>query len=280
MGVFLTLAAVAWLLPPVESIELTPDRDNTLVESPSGSLSNGQGGSIFCGRTGQPANSVRRALVHFDLAALPAGAVIESVSLRMSLTSGTTLVQDCSLFPVERAWGEGASNAGPDSGGMGAPAEDGDATWLHTFHDTDFWTHPGGDFAAAASATLAVGELGETIWSSTPELAADVQGWLDDPRTHHGWLLMGNESSGGTSKRFASREALDETTHPVLSIEYSLPPGVPATGTPGLVLLGLVLTLGGFMRSHFARGLEPGARARRSSNSNSPAQSAGSETDL
>ena len=249
MALLCTLGAVgALLLGSTDVVELSPDRDNTLIENPAGSLSNGLGGSLFCGRTGQPMNSVRRALVHFDLGSLPAGAVIESVSLRMCLTSGTTVDQDCSLFAVEADWGEGASNAGSDSGGMGAPAEAGDATWLHTFFDASFWSNPGGDFAAVPSATLTVGDLGEATWSSTPELVADVQGWLDDPATNHGWLVMGNESSGGTSKRFASRNAADETKRPVLAIEYSVPSGVPATTPLGLAVLGVLLTLGGVAR--------------------------------
>ena len=98
------------------------------------------------------------------------------------------------------------------------------------------------------SATLAVGDLGEATWSSTPALVDNVQGWLDDPVTNHGWLVMGNESSGGTSKRFASRDAADETKRPVLTIEYSMPSRVPATGPLGLAILGVLLALGGITR--------------------------------
>ena len=241
----MTMGALgALLLGVTDTLELPPDRDNTLVESPTGSLSNGQGGSVFCGRTGQTANSVRRALLHFDLTALPPDAVVESVALRLQLTGGTSSIQDCSLFALDTGWGEGTSNAGPTSGGMGAPATPGDATWLHTFYDTSFWTTPGGDFALAPSATLAVGDVGEALWSSTPELVLDVQGWIDDPASNHGWLVQGNEGSGGTSKRFASRESDDVGARPVLIVEYSTPAGVPALGPKGAVLCGILLGLG------------------------------------
>ena len=53
---------------------------------------------------------------------------------------------------------------------------------------------------------------------------SDVQGWLDDPETNFGWVLLGNEESATTTKRFDSREHEDPTVRPVLRIEFTMSP--------------------------------------------------------
>ncbi len=114
---------------------LVATRDNTLIESLSGGRSNGAGPAIFAGRTSQSGNSIRRALLAFDLAgAIPAGAIIESVTLELELTVSNDEPAILSLHRVLRAWGEGTSSSG---GGSGAPVTMDDATWIHSFYDSD-----------------------------------------------------------------------------------------------------------------------------------------------
>jgi hypothetical protein len=127
-----------------------------------------------------------------------------------------------SLHRAFASWGEGASSA---SGGSGAPAAPGDATWIHTFYDHSFWASPGGDFLDAPSAGQLVGAEGSYTWGSTPELVADVQSWLDDPASNHGWILAGDESAPSTVKRFESRESADDSLRPVLEVEFGRPGG-------------------------------------------------------
>jgi hypothetical protein len=98
-------------------------------------------------------------------------------------------------------WGEASSNF---QGGRGAPATEGDATWIHRFYKTQFWTHLGGDFSPTASAIQTVGDVGSYTWGSTPEMVADVQAWLDSPTENFGWLPLGNETAPRTVKGFAS----------------------------------------------------------------------------
>src|SRR5436190_1170134 len=79
----------------------------------------------------------------------------------------------------------------------------GDATWLNTFYNTQTWATPGGDFAAAASATKTVNTVGKYTWIG---LAGDVQGWLNSPSTNLGWLLTGPEGGAASAKQFDTRE--------------------------------------------------------------------------
>ena len=43
------------------------------------------------------------------------------------------------------------------------------------------------------------------------------------PSSNFGWLLMGDESTGGSAKRFDSREGANSDQYPMLTIEYHLP---------------------------------------------------------
>lgn len=209
--------ALGAAIASADVIVLPSVRDNTLFESPTGALSNGNGPNFFVGRT--TSGSIRRGLLAFDLALIPAGATITSATLTLNCSQTQGGASDIGLYRTLADWGEGGSASG---GGGGAPATPGDATWLHTFFNTSFWSTPGGDFAPVASASLAVTDPGSYTWASTPDLVADLQGWLDAPATNFGWTLVGSEGANGLAKRFDSREnELAET--PRLTIGYVVP---------------------------------------------------------
>ena len=121
-------------------------------------------------------------------------------------------------------WGEGASNAGSPGGG-GAPAQPGDATWLHTFYNTNFWNTPGGDFSGASSSTTTVTTVNTSYSWSGSGLVADVQTWLSNPSTNFGWVIRGNETTVGATQRFNSRE--NSSNPPQLTITYQVPTPTP-----------------------------------------------------
>jgi len=191
--------------------------DNTLFEDADGDTSNGAGPALFAGRNSQ--DRTRRALVAFDLLnVLPAGARIDRVELALYVSSAPdSTARSFSLHRALRGWGEGVSSS---SGGAGATAAAGDATWLHARYPAELWSHPGGDFAATASASQRCGDIGPVAWEG-PGLSADVEAWLADPASNHGWLLMGEELGSRTVRRFASRESVELATRPTLTIFYS-----------------------------------------------------------
>lgn len=198
-----------------KTVELTAALDNTLYQSETGAISNGQGEHLFAGTTNNSA--VRRALVQFDLSAIPASATITSATLTLNMSKSVAGETNVTLHTVQQAWGEGESDAAGEEG-AGAAAAPGDATWLHTFFNTATWTNAGGDFDMTPVATTPVGASGAYSWESAA-LLADVQAWVADPNANFGWLLMGDESSQGTAKRFDSRENAAEN-RPTLSITY------------------------------------------------------------
>ena len=226
----LLILGSAWSLARPETVLLRPGKDSTLIESPSGTLANGSGPAFFAGRISASSQSLRRALIAFDIAsALPPGSTITSVRLSLTLSATTAGPFTVRLHRVLADWGEGVSSS---SGGTGAPAQPADATWLHRFYDDVFWTAPGGDFSPEVSGAALVDQVGSYSWGPTPEMTADVQSWLDHPEVAHGWILIGDESVPTTVKRFDSREHPEEANRPLLEVDY-VPPCDPAPLGPG-----------------------------------------------
>lgn len=216
--------AVLWTVAHASAgtVVLEADQDATLIQDPNGALANGSGPAFFAGRTNQPLNSLRRALVFFDVTgSLPDRALIEDVSLELTLLPSNQPPLALRLHRVLAPWGEGASSA---SGGGGAPAEPGDVTWLHTFFDDTLWVRPGGQFVGRASAETIVVDPGPYAWGGTPHMVQDVRLWNASPRMNFGWMLLGDEMVGQTSKSFASREHEDPALRPRLRITYRLLP--------------------------------------------------------
>lgn len=226
----ISLACILCLCPFVwtealyaDVLTIQPSKDNTLYEDVAGSLSNGAGPNFFVGKNNS--GSIRRSLICFDVSSqIPPGSKVYGVMLTLHVSRSHSGPQPVSIHKVAADWGEGASVAGGGGGGGGA-ATSGDATWLHTFYDSDFWTLAGGDFVATASATVEVNDVGYYTWGSSSEMVADVQSWVDNPAGEFGWLVLGNEvPAGGTSKRFDSRENI-WAFRPTLTIAFTTPDG-------------------------------------------------------
>lgn len=195
--------------PPITPVACDCDtlvsfRDNTLYEDTTGAWSNGAGRFMFVGLTNSA--STRRALLAFGVAnsGIQAGATIDSVFLVLHMSRTIAGAKTVSLHRTDVDWGEAGSDA-VNNEGLGAASQPGDATWIHTFFDTTLWSTAGGDFDSVASASTLVDGDGFYVWNTT-RMVADVQGWLDDPVTNHGWVLVGDESGAASTKRFATRE--------------------------------------------------------------------------
>lgn len=209
-------------------ISITPAKDNTLYQyNPNeGDLSNALGLHFFSGTT--DVGEIRRGVLAFNIAGnIPPGSTIIAVSLSMNMSRAVfDAARTIELHKLLADWGEGTSHA-PGEEGSGAPATPNDATWRHRFYNTIFWTVQGGDFSGTVSASQSVGVVGQYTWNSA-QMVTDVQSWLDNPGSNFGWLVLGDESTSPTAKRFDTRES---ASPPMLTIEYTAPTQSP-TPTP------------------------------------------------
>lgn len=222
--------------PPLargETLTLIPTRDTTIYEE-SPDFSNGQGAYLFVGETGVGAGfSVRRALLRFDLSAIPSGSTITSVSLSLHLSKAPSgaVSLPITVHQVSKDWGESATNGGSNAGtngGGGVQAKAGDATWSHRFYSTSTWAMPGGEFDPIASATRNVGRVidgasNDFVWSGAG-LVGDVQEWVNSPSANFGWIMIGQEGTALSARRFDSGEFTGSGgAAPKLTVIYSVP---------------------------------------------------------
>ncbi|MDB6137880.1 MAG: hypothetical protein JWO94_952, partial [Verrucomicrobiaceae bacterium] len=205
---------------------ITAKKDNTIFSEDDASNYHSDAlGYLYVGKTGPNYGPyVRRALVSFDVAgALPAGVSIQSAQFRLKAemmaasASGSVL----SINRLTQTWGEGTSHN--TTGGSGAPATIGDATWTRTFYNTNAWSTPGGSYVPTASATAAIATTGPLTWNSTVQTVADVQSWLDNPSSNGGWIVRGDEINSKTAIQFHSVQ--QGNTPPALIVTY---PGLAA----------------------------------------------------
>lgn len=182
------------------TINITPTKDNSIY-SESVTNSNGEG-KLFSGRTNN--GDIRRALLNFDIVAnIPSGATITNVTLNLEQdNSGPGATNDnYDLHPLTIDWGEGTSSGS----GTGAPAVAPDATWNDAMFGTSTWTTAGGDFLPSVAQSTIDATNGIKTWSSA-NMITNVQAWLDNPSTNFGWILIGNEVTDGTARRFGSKD--------------------------------------------------------------------------
>jgi hypothetical protein len=232
----LALEVAAAASAAAETVSIAPKKDNTIYSGSENT--NGGGQYLFAGTT--ITNSYRRAIISFDVAGnVPAGSTIQSatLTLHMSRTNAGAQPVMVHLQRCLRPWGEGTV-VGPRGEGEGGPPQPGDATWSFNMFNTSRWSAPGGDYSPASSGSTLVGN-GVAFYSwSSPEVAQDVQSWLDGDETNFGWVVLaeGEGHAPVTAKRFDSRENVAPQFRPVLQIIYNPPPpdcdgGLPDGGT-------------------------------------------------
>jgi len=235
------LFAATWAASAQVATEyrLTPSADTTIFAEQSDSsaydsVSDGSGPNLWTAVIA--AGVTRRALLRFDLSAIPPGSRVISARVELFVVRARD-EHSTSLHRVLASWGEGGSNGG--DAGVGAPAQPGDATWSHRFWPQQPWTQRGGDFVASASASRLVGfGPASYAWSSTPQLVADVQEWLTQPAANHGWILIGDDQGLQNAKRLVSRNSATDVGRPLLIISVEPPPpaNVKQVPLPGWAL--------------------------------------------
>lgn len=176
-----------------------------------------------------------RALIRFDLSALPTNAFVQSATLQVEVTRQPDEVPNNTTFGLHRMlrpWGEGNKAPAGQQAGKGLPATPGEATWECAFHPTNNWTVPGGaqdvDYSSVESSSQFIYGIGDSpyLFDTTPELVADVSSWVASPQSNFGWMLLCNdELSNFTARRFSTREDTFYSK-PFLEVQYLVPPRI------------------------------------------------------
>lgn len=240
MGFAAVLAYAAVPIARAAVVTLQAASDTSLFESkPDADL----GATSLVSGTNQ-LFSRGRALFRFDTAGIPAGALVTHVQVLIEVTRrpdpdqhGGPADSDFSLYRMFVSWGEGTG-----SDATGSVAVPGAATWNERHFGSTPWASPGGqigtDFANNPSATTSVSDVGDYTWGSSSELVDDVQSWIADPASNHGFILISqSENLLGSGRRFGAIEQPGASIPPArLLVTYTV---VPEPALPGLVATGL-----------------------------------------
>lgn len=225
-GVALAAASASCL---ADVVTLDAAADNTIFLRPGFPelpLSSGLGDGIFTGRTWYHATFIQRGLVRFDLSGIPCGSTITSATLTLTVDRAPRGQPDTQvlLHRVLGSWGEGDSDA---YGGVGDTSQPGDANWTYRVHPDVPWNNAGGDFDPTASAAAGVpSEVGQVNWSGSSRMLSDIRMWINSPETNAGWILINDEQTQATARKFASRQHPTASARPKLVVEFT-PRGLP-----------------------------------------------------
>ncbi len=247
---------LAVLVAPVTSLTLREGVESyshaaTFIRSDTPTMNSGARDQIIVGRNG----AALRGLLAFDVSQIPAGAVIDSVTLDLwSVSAGSgTALNTLELHKLLTIFTEGTGDGITATNGAGTGAD-----WLtRTGSVADLWNLSGGaagsDFETATLATLAgfnpssapVGT--RYTFSSTPALVAAVSGVAGTAAPLGLMLNMANDTTGGSVfARFGSDNHATLAQRPLLTIRYSVDQAPAlATGNAPAAQTGVAAALGG-----------------------------------
>lgn len=190
--------------------------------------SNGGFGLLFSGTT---VNSVRRALIQFDLTTLPPSGAVDLVELRLVLDRSGLFAGDPDTYTLHRItapWSAGTTASSDlNVGGLGELAATGDATWDSAMYNVTPWATEGGDYLTSPSASLPIFRWDSVrpennVYTFSGEgLAEDVAFWIANPSQNYGWILIGSETQARNARRFWASEAPQLQNRPKLTINFN-----------------------------------------------------------
>jgi hypothetical protein len=201
-------------------------------------LNNSGGGApfVFVGRD-EWSGGERRALLQFDISALPANAVVQNVDLILHVDN----VQDevsfliLSAHKLRQSWVAGIGgqfvNADNPQGNNGSLSPTPAATWI-TRDGLLAWIIPGATSSPLESARTLLGPTG-TYDLTGQGMVADVESWRQNPGTNFGWIL---QEANFASEKQINNSSLD------LVVTYSLSEtaAVPLPPTTLLIATGML----------------------------------------
>lgn len=163
-------------------------------------------GDNFGGRTSLSFESTeKRALLQFDLSAIPPGKVVVSARLHLEV-DGENSGAMVTMSPILEGWTEGSQSGSP-----------GVANFTQRTATQD-WTSAGVQTPGSAGATIITFPAPTTPTIVSVDLPiATIQSWVDAPNANFGVVMAAN---GGGDVSVASSEATTATSRPELVVTY------------------------------------------------------------
>ncbi len=163
---------------------------------------------------GAEPGALHRALLRFDLRAVPPTATVHEATLRLPYAAGGQPVA-VEVGRATRAWAEGRGPADGACDGSGA-------SWLDAKGGVR-WSQPGGDAAARPDASIPAADR-TAAGTDTVQLTGLVAAWTGGRQANHGVLLR-SADEGATAApgivSYTSDDQADPARRPTLTVSYA-----------------------------------------------------------
>ncbi|UTW07133.1 DNRLRE domain-containing protein [Pseudomonas benzenivorans] len=183
----------------------------------------GGSGNLDAGDNGW--DSTWRALLQFDLSAIPASARIVSATLALYQNNPSMSPGRLGVRRIRTAWTEGSNNGASGSG----------ATWSESAPGVP-WATAGGDLDGSAFAST---QMTNTVGWFSWDIGKLVAGWVAGEYPNHGLALV--HETPWAAGRFSSSDASDPAQRPKLTVTYACECGQScgalAVPKPGVLLV-------------------------------------------
>jgi hypothetical protein len=191
--------------------------EDTTIASGSYALLNYGGSTSMFGAGKGSSGAIARALIRWDLSAIPPGSRI--VSAQMSLYSNYSYGGSITInaHRLLKSWVEGTLNGqqhqldNPDS-----------ACWIDYGYGVP-WYAPGANSTADRDAAVISSAGGSGVGWYTWDVKDAVQKWVDGEWDNDGLLLKAQNESSSSLRYFVPSENPNQTLKPALVIEYGQP---------------------------------------------------------
>jgi hypothetical protein len=220
----IALASATIALPLCgDTVMISATADTWITNDPfkgADSNLNGDFNGLGCGYNSHGAPM--RAMFTFDVSSIPANATITAVSVSVDeIKEKSFTSMDYELHRIlqpwvvtEATWNSSAAGIAWNTPGLGA----------------------GSDYVSAPSATFSVGTgvLGPDTFNSTSSLVSDVQAWVANPSSNHGWFFKAATETALNARRWGSTSTGDPA---ILSVTYTAsapPPQQPTLSPPSV----------------------------------------------
>ncbi len=159
------------------------------------------GSATRVGTSGSPDQAT---LFSWDLSSIPSGSAVQSASMTLNVTGGST--QSFEIYQIKRPWTESQVTYEVTSTGVnwGSPGANG---------SFDRGTTALGTVTATAAGTVTINLNAAGI--------AVVQGWVDNPSSNHGFILLDYAASSDRLE-FVSSEDANTALQPAFKVNYTL----------------------------------------------------------
>ena len=170
-------------------------------------------------------DSDKAGLLKWDLSSIPVNSTILSAEIILEITNGSTDTYE--VYELKRDWDEGETNWYQYSNGNmwqveGANGSDDRGSDVLGSFDAEF----------AGKDTIRLDQAAMTV----------IKGWVDDPSTNHGFILLDYDDSSSDGIDFDSKEVSGADNRPKLTVTYTPPVGTAVDEIAEIPTTGMLLT--------------------------------------